>query len=64
MRGRRRSGERIGHDRPRGPLPRVTVSRTFASGNPASMAAFWIVIGAMFGILLGMVAYFRKRGWL
>jgi magnesium transporter len=26
--------------------------------------AFWIVIGAMAAILVGMVAYFRKRGWL
>jgi magnesium transporter len=29
-----------------------------------SIAAFWIVLGAMFAILLGMVAYFRRRGWL
>jgi magnesium transporter len=29
-----------------------------------SITAFWIVIGGMLGILLGMVAYFRKRGWL
>jgi magnesium transporter len=27
-------------------------------------AGFWIVIGAMLVILLGMVGYFRKRGWL
>ena len=26
--------------------------------------AFWVVLGAMLVILLGMVAYFRKRGWL
>jgi magnesium transporter len=26
--------------------------------------AFWIVIGLMAGLLLGMVAWFRKRGWL
>ena len=29
-----------------------------------SMTAFWIVVGAMFAILIGMVAYFRRRGWL
>jgi magnesium transporter len=29
-----------------------------------SVVAFWIVIAAMFGILVGMVAYFRRRGWL
>jgi len=26
--------------------------------------AFWIVLGAMFALLVGMVAYFRSRGWL
>jgi magnesium transporter len=29
-----------------------------------SNTAFWIVVGAMFAILVGMVAYFRRRGWL
>ena len=29
-----------------------------------SLGAFWIVIGAMAALLIGMVAYFRKRGWL
>jgi magnesium transporter len=29
-----------------------------------SVAGFWIVIGCMLAILLGMVAYFRRRGWL
>jgi magnesium transporter len=28
------------------------------------LTAFWIVIGTMLAILLGLVAYFRKRGWL
>jgi magnesium transporter len=27
-------------------------------------AAFWLVIGAMAAMLGGMLAYFRKRGWL
>jgi magnesium transporter len=26
--------------------------------------AFWIVLGSMLAILVGMVAYFRRRGWL
>jgi magnesium transporter len=29
-----------------------------------SNTAFWIVVGAMFAILVAMVAYFRRRGWL
>jgi magnesium transporter len=29
-----------------------------------STTAFWIVVGAMFAMLVGMVAYFRRRGWL
>ena len=28
------------------------------------MGAFWPVLGVMIVLLLGMVAYFRKRGWL
>jgi magnesium transporter len=28
------------------------------------IAGFWIVIGSMFAILVAMVAYFRRRGWL
>jgi magnesium transporter len=29
-----------------------------------SMTAFWIVVGVMVALLVGMVGYFRKRGWL
>ena len=29
-----------------------------------SIEAFWIVIAAMAVLLVGMLAYFRKRGWL
>ena len=29
-----------------------------------SVAAFWILTGAMVALLVGMVAYFRHRGWL
>jgi magnesium transporter len=28
------------------------------------MTAFWIVVGSMLAILVAMVAYFRRRGWL
>ena len=26
--------------------------------------AFWIIMGVMLGVLVGMVGYFRRRGWL
>ena len=29
-----------------------------------SIVAFWIIIAVMVGVLSGLVAYFRKRGWL
>src|SRR6187397_1955310 len=29
-----------------------------------SMTAFWVIVGAMIVLLLGMVTYFRRRGWL
>ena len=29
-----------------------------------SIVAFWIIIGVMLVVLTGLVAYFRKRGWL
>jgi magnesium transporter len=28
------------------------------------IAAFWIIVGSMLAMLVGMVAYFRHRGWL
>jgi Mg2+ and Co2+ transporter CorA len=28
------------------------------------MTTFWIVVGSMVAILVAMVAYFRRRGWL
>jgi magnesium transporter len=28
------------------------------------IGAFWIIVGCMFGVLVGMVAFFRHRGWL
>jgi len=29
-----------------------------------SIGAFWIIIGVMVGILVGLIAVFRRRGWL
>ncbi|HEX7291713.1 MAG TPA: CorA family divalent cation transporter [Conexibacter sp.] len=26
--------------------------------------AFWVILGSMVALLTGMVAYFRRRGWL
>jgi magnesium transporter len=35
-------------------------------GDPAQGASlsFWVIIGIMVAVLVGMVAYFRRRGWL
>jgi magnesium transporter len=35
-------------------------------GEPPAGAAvsFWVIIGVMLAVLVGMVAYFRRRGWL
>jgi Mg2+ and Co2+ transporter CorA len=27
-------------------------------------ASFWVVLGVMISVLVGMVGYFRHRGWL
>jgi magnesium transporter len=29
-----------------------------------SPVAFWLILGGMLLILVGMVAFFRRRGWL
>jgi magnesium transporter len=29
-----------------------------------SIHAFWIVVGSMFVLLVGMLWFFRRRGWL
>jgi magnesium transporter len=36
------------------------------SGVPGeqSLAAFWAIVGTMAALLVGMVVYFRRRGWL
>jgi len=49
-------------------LPLTLIASVFGmnTGVPGehSIEAFWIVIGVMVVILAGMVALFRKRGWL
>ena len=30
----------------------------------AELAAFWVIVGVMLALLVGMVSYFRRRGWL
>ena len=30
----------------------------------SSHTVFWIIITAMFGGLIGMIVFFRRRGWL
>ena len=27
-------------------------------------AAFWVVVGAMLALLVGMLAFFKRRGWI
>jgi LPXTG-motif cell wall-anchored protein len=29
-----------------------------------NMTAFWVIAGVMVVLLVGMVAFFRRRGWL
>ena len=49
-------------------LPLTLIASIFGmnTGLPGehSITAFWVVIGAMFVLLVGMVALFRRRGWL
>jgi magnesium transporter len=35
-------------------------------GDPSEgiTVSFWVILGVMLAILLGMVGYFRRRGWL
>jgi magnesium transporter len=49
-------------------LPLTLIASTFgmnvAFPGSGSEAAFWIILGVMVGTLVGMVAYFRRRGFL
>src|SRR6187397_1036915 len=48
------------------PLTLVASIWGMNSGVPGeeNMTAFWVIVGAMIVLLLGMVTYFRRRGWL
>jgi magnesium transporter len=49
-------------------LPLTLIASVFGMNTHVpgeqTIVAFWIVMGAMLAILLAMVAYFRRRGWL
>lgn len=49
-------------------LPLTLIASLFGMNNhvpgQGSVAGFWIVVGAMLITLGGMMAYFRRRGWL
>lgn len=49
-------------------LPLTLIASVFGMNNhipgQGSVAGFWIVVGAMALTLGGMLAYFRRRGWL
>ena len=67
------------HTGPRGLFPLVTeaiasvlpvyamlfITPDLGNGRYIYLAtAFWVIVAAMAGLLGGMVAYFRNRGWL
>jgi Mg2+ and Co2+ transporter CorA len=35
-------------------------------GDPpdGTSVSFWVIMGIMLGMIVGMAAYFRRRGWL
>ena len=49
-------------------LPLTLIASVFGMNvqvpGEASLTAFWLIIGAMVVILVGMLTYFRRRGWL
>ena len=49
-------------------LPLTLIASVFGMNvqvpGEASLTAFWLIIGAMVLILVGMLTYFRRRGWL
>jgi magnesium transporter len=49
-------------------LPLTLIASIFGMNvhvpGQGSVAAFWIVLGVMLGVLGGMLGYFRRRGWL
>jgi magnesium transporter len=49
-------------------LPLTLIASIFGMNvhvpGQGQVAPFWIILGSMVGILAGMLAYFRRRGWL
>ncbi|MCA1694904.1 MAG: magnesium transporter CorA, partial [Actinobacteria bacterium] len=49
-------------------LPLTLIASIFGMNvrvpGQGSIAAFWVVLGTMLFVLGGMLAYFRRRGWL
>ena len=49
-------------------LPLTLVASVFGMNvevpGEGDLTAFWLVVLLMVGMLGGMLAYFRKRGWL
>ena len=49
-------------------LPLTLIASIFGMnvGVPGegSIAAFWVIVAAMVGLLGGMLAFFKRRGWL
>src|SRR5690349_19665905 len=49
-------------------LPLTLIASIFGMNvevpGEASLHAFWIIMAVMFGVLVGVAAFFRKRGWL
>jgi magnesium transporter len=49
-------------------LPLTLIASVFgmnvAVPGEGSIHAFWIIVGSMVALLFGLLAYFRKRGWL
>jgi magnesium transporter len=49
-------------------LPLTLIASIFGMNvrvpGQGSIAAFWLAIGVMVAVLVGMIGYFRRRGWL
>ena len=49
-------------------LPLTLIASIFGMNvhvpGEGSLAAFWVIIAVMVGTLVGMLGYFRHRGWL
>lgn len=48
---------------PRTPIASIWGMNVHVPGEPES-APFWTILGAMVVLLVGMVGYFKRQGWL